>query len=77
VAVWLAACLAVGACVRLQTIEASYVISEQRRLRAQLIEDNRKLDLDLARLSSLDRIEAIASGKLGMRFPSSKEVVKL
>ena len=77
VAVWLAACLAGGAWVRLQTIQAGYEISAERRERARLLEDNRKLELELARLSALDRLEAIASGKLGMRFPHRAQMVKL
>jgi len=77
IAAWLVGCLAIGAWVRLQTIEAGYGISEQRKERVRLIEANRKLELDLARLSALDRIEAIASGKLGMKFPVQSQVVKL
>jgi len=75
--VWLAAVLALGAWVRLQTIQAGYDISEQRRERARLLEANRKLELELARLSSLDRIEAVACGKLGMKFPTQSQMVTL
>ena len=77
VAAWLAVCLAAGAWVRLETIQTGYRISAQRRERAGLLEDRRKLQLELARLSALDRIEATATGKLGMRYPSADEVVKL
>ena len=77
VAAWLAGCLAVGAWVRLETIEAGYAISAQGRERARLLQEGRKLELEMARLSALERVHAIASGRLRMRFPSSEEVVKL
>jgi cell division protein FtsL len=77
VAAWFGLCLAAGAWVQLETIQTGYRISAQRRERTGLLEDRRKLQLELARLSALDRIEAIATGKLGMRYPSAEEVVKL
>mgnify|MGYP005833063341 CR=1 FL=1 len=77
VAAWLAGCLALGAWVRLENIQAGYDISELRRERTRLAEANRKLELELARLSSLDRIEAVAGGKLGMKFPTPKQMVTL
>lgn len=77
VAAWLAICLAAGAWVRLETIQTGYRISAQRRERTGLLEDRRKLQLELARLSALDRVEAIARAKLGMRYPPAEEVVKL
>lgn len=73
----LACCLVGGVWVRLQTIECAYRISAQRQDRTRLIEERRKMELELARLSAPDRIEAIAAGQLGMRFPSQDDVVKL
>ncbi|MFH0809223.1 MAG: cell division protein FtsL [Pseudomonadota bacterium] len=77
VAAWVGACLALGTWVRLQSIEANYTISDLRLERAQLIEDSRGLQLELASLGALDRIEAIASGKLGMTFPTQDQMVRL
>jgi cell division protein FtsL len=77
VALWLAACWAAGAWVRLEAFQTCYDISAQRLERARLIDDNRRLGLDLARLGALDRLEAVASGQLGMKFPSQNEVVVL
>jgi cell division protein FtsL len=39
--------------------------------------ENRKLELSIAALSSLDRVQEVASSKLGMCMPSEAQVVAL
>ncbi len=50
-------------------------ISGREREIAQIQDNNRRLQLEVSRLSSLQRIEEIAVNELGMRRPESGQVV--
>jgi cell division protein FtsL len=69
--------LAVYVWCKLQCFEEGYAISRAAKERASLMELNRTLQVELARASSLGRVEAIASGKLGLIFPGPGQVRRL
>jgi len=69
--------LAVYVWCRLQCFEMGYAVSHEAKERARLMEVNRKLQVELSRLTSLDRVEAVASGKLGLIFPGPGQVRRL
>jgi len=58
-----------------EMIRNGYRMEEQRREREYLMQIQRQLSLEKASLASPDRIEAIATGELGMMAPSDGQVV--
>jgi cell division protein FtsL len=58
-----------------EMIRNGYRMEEQRQEREYLMQIQRQLSLEKASLASPDRIEAIATGELGMRAPSDGQVV--
>jgi len=58
-----------------EMIRNGYRMEEQRQEREYLMQIQRQLSLEKASLASPDRIEAIATGELGMMVPSDGQVV--
>ncbi|HLE20448.1 MAG TPA: cell division protein FtsL [Vicinamibacteria bacterium] len=58
-----------------EMIRNGYRMEEQRQEREYLMQIQRQLSLEKASLASPDRIEAIATGELGMMAPSDGQVV--
>ncbi len=54
-----------------------YLIAGEMHRRDALLEENRKLKVEIATLKSPGRIESIARAKLGMRYPERDQVVFL
>ncbi|MGI6328436.1 MAG: cell division protein FtsL [Dethiobacteria bacterium] len=54
-------------------IAGNYRIHQMRNEIALLQEENEQLLLDVKRLSSLDRIEAIAANELGLQYPEKRQ----
>jgi len=58
-----------------QAVQIGYAITELNREQLALIDLNRKLKVELANLSSLDRLERLARDKLGLVSPRPNQVV--
>ncbi len=55
----------------------NYEIAREIDIRDSLIEESRRLRVELETLKSPHRIETIASSKLKMSYPESKQVIFL
>ena len=63
--------------LRLQVVQLGYVLSTASKLQSQLEQENRELKVELATLTSPDRLEAMARSRLGMMDPEKGQVVIL
>ena len=63
--------------LRLQVVHLGYILSTTSKLQNQLEQENRELRLELATLTSPDRLEAMARGRLGLTEPERGQVVIL
>ena len=63
--------------LRLQVVHLGYILSTTSKLRSQLEQENRELKVELATLTSPDRLEAIARSRLGMVEPERGQAVIL
>lgn len=63
--------------LRLQVIQIGYVLSTTSKVQSQLEQENRELKLELATLTSPDRLEEKARTRLGLREPAKGQVVLL
>lgn len=61
---------------RLRVINLGYVLSSKTKLERQLEQENRELSLELATLTSPERLESVAR-KLDLREPTKGQVVVL
>ena len=63
--------------LRLQVVHMGYVLSTTSKLQHQLEQENRELKVELATLTSPDRLEAMARRRLGLRPPEKGQVIVL
>ena len=63
--------------LRLQVIRLGYVLSTTSKLQGQLEQENRELQLELATLTSPDRLGKLARARLGLREAKKGQVVVL
>ncbi len=63
--------------VRISITNVDYRIAREMHRREVLMEENRKLKIEIATLKSPSRIEAIARAKLGMHYPERDQVIFL
>lgn len=63
--------------LRLQVVHLGYVLSTTSKLHNQLEQENRELKVELATLTSPDRLEAMARTRLGLVEPQKGQVVLL
>ncbi len=63
--------------LRLQVVRMGYVLSTTSKLQARLEQENRELKIELATLTSPDRLEALARQRLGLAAPEKGQVVVL
>jgi len=63
--------------VRISITNVDYRIAGEMHRREALLEENRKLKIEIATLKSPSRIESIARAKLGMRYPERDQVIFL
>jgi cell division protein FtsL len=59
----------------IRTTELEYKIAEEMGIKETLLEEQRKLKVELATLKSPHRIEAIAKEKLHMTYPEKDQVI--
>jgi cell division protein FtsL len=63
--------------LRLQVVHLGYVLSTTSKLKSQLEQERRELKVELATLSSPQRLEQMARSRLGLREPEKGQVVIL
>ena len=63
--------------LRLQVVHMGYVLSTTSNLQNQLEQEQRELKVELATLTSLDRLEAMARKRLGLAPPEKGQVIVL
>ena len=63
--------------LRLQVVHMGYLLSTTSKLQNQLEQENRELKVELATLTSPDRLEAMARKRLGLVPPEKGQVVIL
>ena len=74
---WLLASTFAYAWCRVQVVSLGYLLSETHRVHSRLLDDNRKLNVELARLQAPERVERIAVRQLGLKHPSKNQIVVL
>lgn len=57
--------------------ELKYRIAKEVSVQERLLEENRKLKVEIATLKSPQRIEAVSRDKLGLQFPEREQVIFL
>ena len=62
---------------RIHYVELKYCIAAELSQQDKLLEENRKLKVEIATLKSPQRLEAICKTKLGMQFPERDQVIFL
>lgn len=63
--------------LRLQVVRMGYVLSTTSKLQARLEQENRELKVELATLTSPDRLESMARQRLGFTTPEKGQVIVL
>jgi cell division protein FtsL len=63
--------------LRLQVVHMGYALATTSKLQSQLEQENRELKVELATLTSPDRLEAMARRRLGLRPPEKGQVIVL
>ena len=63
--------------LRLQVVRFGYVLSTTSKLQTRLEQENRELKLELAKMTSPDRLEVLARQRLGLVTPEKGQVVVL
>ena len=63
--------------LRLQVVHMGYDLSTTSKLQNQLEQENRELKVELATLTSPDRLEAMARQRLGLKPPEKGQVIVL
>ena len=62
---------------RMTAVKFGYEISKANATRSALVEKNRRLTLEHARLKSPERIEAVAASELGLIRPTGERIVNV
>lgn len=63
--------------LRLQVVHMGYVLATTSKLQNRLEQENRELKVELATLTSPDRLEAMARKRLGLAPPEKGQVIIL
>jgi cell division protein FtsL len=63
--------------LRLQVVHLGYVLSTTSKLQSRLEQENRELKIELATLTSPERLESLARRRLGLRQPEKGQVIVL
>ncbi len=63
--------------MHVKVVNLGYQINQELQKKEKLIEDNKRLDLEIARLKSPTRIEHEAKEKLGLVMPSAGQILYL
>lgn len=63
--------------LRLQVVHTGYVLATTSKLQSRLEQENRQLKIELATLTSPERLESLARDRLGLRAPEKGQVIVL
>jgi cell division protein FtsL len=63
--------------LRLQVVRMGYVLSTTSKLQTRLEQENRELKVELATLTSPERLEAMARQRLGLTAPEKSQIIVL
>ena len=63
--------------LRLQVVQMGYALSTLSKLQGRLEQENRELKVELATLTSPERLEALARNRLGLVTPDKGQVIVL
>jgi cell division protein FtsL len=63
--------------LRLQVVRMGYVLSTTSKLQSRLEQENRELKIELATMTSPDRLESLARRRLGLKQPEKGQVIIL
>jgi cell division protein FtsL len=63
--------------LRLRVVHMGYVLSSASKLHHQIEHENRELKVELATLTSPDRLETMARQRLGLKPPQKGQVIIL
>lgn len=63
--------------LRLQVVQVGYVLSTSSKLQNRLEQENRELKIELATMTSPERLESLARRRLGLRLPEKGQVIVL
>ena len=63
--------------IRFENVRLGYEVGAARKQQRTLLEQQRKLGVEAATLRGSDRVETIAQRLLGMRLPTSDQIVTL
>lgn len=63
--------------LRLQVVHMGYVLATTSKLQNRLEQENRELKIELATLTSPERLESLARQRLGLRAPEKGQVIVL
>jgi cell division protein FtsL len=76
-AVGLIGVLLIHVWLRLQVVHLGYVLSTATKLQNRLEQENRELKIELATMTSPDRLEALARRRLGLVPPEKGQIIVL
>lgn len=63
--------------LRLQVVQVGYVLSTSSKLQNRLEQENRELKIELATMTSPERLESLARRRLGLKPPEKGQVIVL
>ena len=63
--------------LRLQVVHMGYVLSSASKLQSRLEQKNRELKIELATMTSPDRLESLARRRLGLKPPEKGQIIVL
>ena len=63
--------------LRLQVVRMGYVLSTTSKLQSRLEQENRELKIELATMTSPDRLDSLARRRLGLQQPEKGQVIVL
>jgi cell division protein FtsL len=63
--------------LRLQVVQMGYALSTISKLQGRLEQENRELKVELATLTSPERLEALARSRLGLVTPDRGQIIVL
>jgi cell division protein FtsL len=63
--------------LRLQVVHMGYVLSSASKLQSRLEQENRELKIELATMTSPDRLESLARRRLGLKPPEKGQIIVL
>lgn len=63
--------------LRLQVVQVGYVLSTSSKLQNRLEQESRELKIELATMTSPERLESLARRRLGLRLPEKGQVIVL